>query len=179
MTTLRNNMKRSFAKKQTLSSDDKPDRTISPPKLERGTPIMLTLSPDNTKQYSCFSVHTRLNKFNKNYHDDIEPIMDKIFIQYNMSLEITEQLCSEGNKYFPRLHYHLVGVVACPISFYLYMTELSVKHTTGYHIQVIDTKEDHQHYDKYILKQRKLWVESPYVIKYKGRHPTVTNKKPN
>lgn len=138
------------------------------PLLEANNEVMLTLTFNNRMQHIDLKVVNRLNRFREYYIGIIKPVLSKIFIQYEMSLELSEVLASEGSK-FPRLHYHIKGVIKCPITYHLYMGEF-LRKDLGYHTTIIETKEDSAYYTQYIRKQRDQWKSSPFVILHKDLH---------
>lgn len=131
--------------------------------LDSGTPVMLTLSPDNTHQFLRSTMCGRLNLFKEFYRKILSSVFD-LFTTYEGSLEISEALASDGH-HFPRLHYHIVGVIRCPIKYLLMMGVLKNK-GTGYHTTIIKSPDDYTKYQSYIKKQRKLWERSGLQIDY-------------
>lgn len=132
-------------------------------KLNTADPIMLTLTLDNTLQYTRLkSPKTRLNRIRKDYDDILNPLFRRVFRQYKLSIEVSETLASEGKK-FPRIHFHLVG-------YYFNTVELLVElgylthEGYGYHITECNTPEKYEYYLKYIEKQHEQWIDSRFVV---------------
>lgn len=129
--------------------------------IQADMPVMLTLTFNNHMQHAINTVKHRLNKVNEYYTDRIKPSLNKIFVVYEVSLELSEPLASDG-KHFPRLHYHVLGIIKDPIEYHLHMGLLFMKYDIGYHTTLIKTPKQHELYKKYIRKQRKQWDSSQY-----------------
>lgn len=83
------------------------------------------------------------------------PAIDTFMESYEIVTEISEALASKG-KYFPRIHFHVLGYLSCPISFLLSMGDL-YHMGFGYHIIGSLSKPQWTIKEKYIKKQKKLW----------------------
>lgn len=83
------------------------------------------------------------------------PALDDFMNDYIIVTEISEALTTNG-KYYPRLHYHVIGELSCPISCLLHIGDWFVN---GIGSQVICQLSDEQYNQKldYLTKQRKLW----------------------
>lgn len=140
------------------------------PIMDIDTMVMLTLTFNDRSQYGHLTIPHRLNKFREHYTSHIKPQLIKCFNQFDMSMEISEVLASEGKKY-PRLHYHILGTIKDPIVYHMTMGLFFNKYDIGYHNTLVDTPEKMAYYDMYILKQRAQWARCPYVIKHKDQYP--------
>ena len=163
MSNLRNTIEKPIAKNQ---------EDIESPKVIQGTPIMLTLAPTDNTQYYHVLAKNRLIMFKANQSKTIEPILKQIFSEYTLNLEISETLASDGHK-APRLHYHIIGVVKDPFKMWMLMGELVHKHQIGYHIKVIESKEEHEYYNKYVIKQDEIYKTTNMLINNRKEHKNV------
>lgn len=146
-----------------LENNNNSQLSVKPPKVLIGNTIMLTLTPDNRRQYISVKPTTRLNKMNEDIGNILK--MFTCFKTYHGYREVSEPLSSEGSKFYPRLHYHFVCKVSDPIKMYLNLGYISEALGHGYHITLCDTKEKVDHYFEYIIKQQPLWKKSKYISK--------------
>lgn len=137
------------------------------PKIYKDQFIMLTLTFDNSVQKAEMTLRNRLRAFSDFIHKaEIIKRVSLIFNRYDMNLEISEPLASDGSK-FPRLHYHILGDVRCPISYLLQMGQFKQKWNIGYHSTLINDASGYEHYDSYIHKQNEQWQSSIFNIAYR------------
>ena len=127
----------------TITLDDKlqsvPSRTVQ------------TNNPIKPRQREI----NRLKRISAQLTNNIVPYLDDFMGDYAVVTELSEAMASKG-KYYPRLHFHILGYLACPIAMLLAMGDLT-NMGYGYHIindlngKEFDVKQE------YINKQRKQW----------------------
>lgn len=147
------------------------DPTRLTPTITKDMVIMLTLTP--RYQFEEQMVKTRLHKFSdlwqsiKNLHYQVttkdQPLVGSFLFQTS-TIELSEPMSSEGNKHFPRLHFHIVGQIIRPIKFMLDLTRITTQNKIGYHFTVIDSKKKFDYYKKYCKKTWSMWKASPYIL---------------
>lgn len=136
------------------------------PKLERGNVVMITINPRH--QFTHNSISNRINKSNVIIRELYE-ILKTFLKEVQINKEISEVLCSEGDKTYPRIHYHALGILKDPIECYLQCGYITDKYG-GYHIMPIETQEQHEYYVKYINKQSQLWKATKHILYKLGSH---------
>lgn len=140
-----------------------------PLKIPSGSDVFLTLTFDNQHQFLASPGSTRttpvkglmgyINKrifnFTKYCDNNVWSIIDDMFESYDARLEMSEALASKG-RYYPRLHWHLVGRVGNSIK-YLFGLSVLYDMSIGYHNVVLDTEEVKTEYMAYMKKQEEEW----------------------
>lgn len=146
------------------SSEPKVPGALKAPVLIKGQRVMLTITLSNRLQHVSLKPQNRVKAVTNDFKTMVYPELIKVFKgRYN--LEISEVTAWDG-KYYPRLHYHLCGIILNPVSYYLFLGYLTGK-DYGFHTTLI-TKDTKEYYKLYIKKQQKEWDDRDQIVPNKG-----------
>lgn len=129
--------------------------------------ITITLDDRNQKVSSDYTPGSELNfrrrQMNRLLHatklvnNVVVPALDDFMSEYQLVTEISEALQSKG-KYYPRIHFHVIGVLTDVISCLMHMGDL-YHIGLGYHIiSDLDTQQYNKKVD-YMNKQVAHWTK--------------------
>lgn len=120
--------------------------------------VMITLNLSNKgpmNQHFSMLPRTRLKKCITSYVEICRNIVEHTS-DMEMNIELSHSLNSQGDKYLPRLHAHLITTVKDPIGLLLLLGYYANK-GCGYHVARLTTKKDLQEKKTYIRKDTNLW----------------------
>lgn len=118
-------------------------------------PCFLTITMDNHGQHNDLLPKNRLKRVRTDFHEYVKPLLDSSFRDYDCRLEISHAMSSRG-KYFPRLHYHVLGHILDPIELQLGLGYLCSKYY-GYDIWCNIKQKMWDEKQTYISKQHSHW----------------------
>lgn len=127
--------------------------------------LTVTLDDRNQRVSQCADASTKVNYRRRHLNRLVQatnlinnvviPAVDDFMSEYTLVTEISEALQSKG-KYYPRIHFHILGELTCPISFLMHMGDF-FHAGLGYHIICNLNTEQYNKRVDYIKKQQQYW----------------------
>lgn len=128
--------------------------------------VFLTFTLDDVHQFLPTSEPVRVKRTRsrnrvitclKLFDDTVVPVLKNCMETFEWSIEVSEALASNG-KHFPRIHFHVIGLLKDPVFFLLEIGYLMYTYSWGYHVIAGLTEEQFNVKLEYLCKQRKLWA---------------------